>query len=165
MPESQPNLIVYSDGGCRGNPGAGAWAFVVVDGGAVQHSAGAFSYTTNNRMELTAAVNALSVVVANPAWRSRRISFYCDSQYVQKGITEWISNWRRRRWKTSDKKDVKNKDLWEALDALNGQLDVEWTWVKGHANNKYNCLCDDLCNIEMDKLAGTLSTPYLSENS
>lgn len=146
-----PSLIVYTDGGCSGNPGPGGWAYVIADGAVESSSSGGERATTNNRMELTAAINALSCVSANEAWKGRGISVFCDSQYVKNGITSWIKNWKGRGWKTAGRKDVKNRDLWEKLDALNSALDVSWNWVRGHAGVKYNEMCDRLCAAEMKK--------------
>lgn len=149
--DKSSQLIIYTDGGCRGNPGPGAWAFVVADGDGEHSFSGGESATTNNRMELTAAIEALRAASASPEWRGRSISMFCDSQYVKNGITSWIANWKKRGWKTANKKDVKNRDLWEKLDSLNSSLNVTWNWVRGHAGIKYNEMCDRLCAAEMEK--------------
>ena len=98
-------------------------------------------------MEITAAIEVLKYVKEH--YPKCKISVFIDSQYVKNGITTWIENWKLRKWKTSDRKNVKNQDLWEALDALNNELDVEWTWVKGHSGVKYNEMCDSLCKKEI----------------
>ena len=135
-------IEVYTDGGCSGNPGPGGWAYVVVSGDAPEEKWGAESSTTNNRMELQAVIAALEALSGTDT--SSGITVYTDSQYVQKGITLWIKDWKKKGWKTSDKKPVKNQDLWQRLDALSGALPVAWRWVKGHAGNKYNERCDFL---------------------
>lgn len=142
-------IVIYTDGGCSGNPGPGGWGCVIIDGTEESCLSGGEKYTTNNRMELTAAICALDAVVHNSSWKNRPVSVYSDSQYVKNGITSWISSWKKNGWKTSAKKDVLNKDLWMRLDALYSQLAVEWKWVKGHAGIKYNELCDALCRKEI----------------
>ena len=107
--------------------------------------------TTNNKMELSAAIAALSVVKNTPAFAGRHITVNIDSQYVKNGITQWIHSWKAKGWKTADKKPVKNQELWVQLDQLNAALDVTWNWVKGHAGIEYNELCDQLCQEEIRK--------------
>ncbi|MGD1819539.1 MAG: ribonuclease HI [Pleomorphochaeta sp.] len=144
-------IIIYTDGGCKGNPGVGAWAFVMYSGTQfiTEQSAG-LKYTTNNQMELTAVIVALKTcLTTNP----KKIILHTDSQYVKNGITTWVHNWKKNGWKTANKKPVKNKELWVELDALNSQLNVEYKWVKGHAGIELNERCDTLVNIEMDKLS------------
>ncbi len=144
-------IIIYTDGGCKGNPGVGAWAFVMYSGNQfiTEQSAG-LKYTTNNQMELTAVIVALKTcLTTNP----KKILLHTDSQYVKNGITTWVHNWKKNGWKTANKKPVKNKELWVELDALNSQLNVEYKWVKGHAGIELNERCDTLVNIEMDKLS------------
>ncbi len=144
-------IIIYTDGGCKGNPGVGAWAFVMYSGNQfiTEQSAG-LKYTTNNQMELTAVIVALKTcLTTNP----KKIILHTDSQYVKNGITTWVHNWKKNGWKTANKKPVKNKELWVELDALNSQLNVEYKWVKGHAGIELNERCDTLVNIEMDKLS------------
>jgi ribonuclease HI len=141
-------ISVYTDGGCSGNPGPGGWAYVITTVKAGQpvvltEKWGGEKATTNNRMEIRAVIAALEGCAALNA-KAGRITVYTDSQYVQKGITEWIHNWKRNSWRTSDKKPVKNQDLWMELDALAGKLALRWEWVKGHAGNKYNERCDAL---------------------
>ena len=145
------NLIIYTDGGCSGNPGPGGWGTVIIDGTNITKLSGGEKQTTNNRMELSAAINALDAVIKNTGWRNRHVEVYSDSQYVKNGITSWIKNWKKNGWKTAAKKPVLNQDLWIALDNLYNQLDIEWKWVKGHAGVEYNEICDQLCKMEMDK--------------
>lgn len=144
-------IIIYTDGGCHGNPGPGGWAIVVIADGVAKQLSGGEKLTTNNRMELMAAINALSVINNTSGFSAREVVVYIDSQYVKNGITSWIKGWKAKGWKTADKKPVKNQDLWEKLDALNSVLKVEWKWVKGHAGVEYNELCDSLCQKEIAK--------------
>jgi len=142
----ESSLKIYTDGGCSGNPGPGGWAYVMITETfqGVQISAqdkGGEKNTTNNRMELTAVIMALRALKTK---NERKASVLTDSQYVQKGITEWISAWKRNSWRTSGKSPVKNKDLWEELDALSNEFSLKWEWVKGHAGNEYNELCDEM---------------------
>ena len=135
-------MEVYTDGGCSGNPGPGGWAYVIIDGDVEPlEEWGAEESTTNNRMELQAVIAALQYIRGTET-APGAISIHTDSQYVQKGITEWIKEWKSRGWKTSAKKPVKNQDLWQRLDALSAGLPITWVWVKGHAGNKYNERCD-----------------------
>lgn len=144
-------IIIYTDGGCKGNPGVGAWAFVMYSNDKLitEQSSGVV-YTTNNQMELTAVIVALrSCLKVNP----EKIIVNTDSQYVKNGITSWVHNWKKNGWKTANKKPVKNKELWVELDQLNSKLNVSYKWVKGHAGIDLNERCDTLVNIEMDKLS------------
>jgi len=139
-------LKIYTDGGCSGNPGPGGWAYVIItqtiQGEQITaRNMGAQKETTNNRMELSAVIEALRALKAMNNV-SRRICVYTDSQYVQKGISEWIQNWKRNSWRTSGKKPVKNQELWMELDSLASDFTVNWEWVKGHAGDEYNELCD-----------------------
>ena len=137
-------LKIYTDGGCTGNPGPGGWAAVILeDGEDPREMSGGDDATTNNRMELTAAINALETVI-NIFGPRRNIEVHTDSQYVQKGISEWMRGWITRNWKTSAGKPVKNKDLWLQLNNLNDKLTVHWKWVKGHAGDEWNERCDEL---------------------
>ncbi len=137
---------IYTDGGCHGNPGAGGWAYVILGEDAViAEQYGAEQYTTNNRMEMIAAINALEKAVGLGVFSSAdEITVFTDSQYVQKGVKEWVSAWKKRGWLTADKKPVKNKDLWQKLDALAARLPLKWQWVKGHAGDVYNERCDKM---------------------
>ncbi|MDX1473530.1 MAG: ribonuclease HI [Reinekea sp.] len=142
------NVMLYTDGGCRGNPGPGGWGAVLIYGKHVLELYGSEADTTNNRMELLATIEGLRALK-----RPVPVDLYTDSKYVQQGITQWISNWKRNGWKTAAKKPVKNQDLWQMLDQVLGEHDVTWHWVKGHAGNKYNELADQLANRAMDELA------------
>ena len=144
-------IIVYTDGGCSGNPGPGGWGIVVIADGVAKQLSGGEKLTTNNRMELTAAITALQVIHNTEGFSARPITINIDSQYVKNGITTWIKGWKAKGWKTADKKPVKNQDLWVQLDQLNEGLNVNWNWVKGHAGVEYNEVCDQLCKIEMSK--------------
>lgn len=144
-------IVIYTDGGCHGNPGPGGWGAVVIDGNDVHLFSGGEKNTTNNRMELMAAIQSLKAVVSNEQWKSSEINVFSDSQYVKNGITSWIKNWKKNGWKTSAKKPVLNQDLWMQLDELYNALNVNWQWVKGHAGVKYNEMCDQLCQTEIAK--------------
>ena len=144
-------IIIYTDGGCSGNPGPGGWGIVVIADGIAKQLSGGEKLTTNNRMELTAAITALQVIRNTPSFAQRPVKLHIDSQYVKNGITTWIKSWKAKGWKTADKKPVKNQDLWVQLDALNEGLNIDWIWVKGHAGIEYNEICDQLCKAEMDK--------------
>lgn len=138
---------IYTDGGCRGNPGIGAWGVLLRYNGTERQLSGSEQETTNNRMELTAAIKGLESLT-----RDCKVRLTTDSQYVQKGITEWIIGWKARGWKTAAKKPVKNVDLWKQLDKLVVNHDVEWHWVRGHSGHAENELVDQLCNQAMDEL-------------
>ncbi len=147
-----PNeIVIYTDGACSGNPGPGGWGCVVLADGKEYTSSGGEQATTNNRMELCAAIAALSTVMQNPDWQQRPVKVNIDSQYVKNGITTWIKSWKAKGWRTAEKKPVKNRDLWETLDSFNNQLNVTWNWVKGHSGIKYNELCDKLATSEVEK--------------
>ena len=131
---------IYTDGACSGNPGPGGWGAVIFDNDNKQKNiSGSEENTTNNRMELLAAIMALEEVNTNS-----EITIYTDSNYVKNGITEWVLKWKENGWKNSNKEPVKNKDLWKKLDNLCAQNTIYWKWVKGHASNKYNNLADEL---------------------
>lgn len=132
---------IHADGACKGNPGPGGWGAWLAFDGKEKELCGGEALTTNNRMELTAVIRALEALK-----RSCKVKVFTDSVYVQKGITEWIHGWKMRNWRTSDKKPVKNDDLWRALDVLAQQHDVEWQWVKGHAGHAGNERADMLAN-------------------
>ena len=132
---------IFTDGACRGNPGPGGWGVVFRYGEVEKEIFGGEAATTNNRMELTAVIRALEALK-----QPSRVLLYTDSQYVQKGIQQWIHSWKRNGWKTADKKDVKNKELWVELDELRKRHDIEWHWVKGHAGHPENERADALAN-------------------
>ena len=142
---------IFTDGACSGNPGPGGWGIVVIADGIAKQLSGGEALTTNNKMELSAAIAALSIIKNTPSFAGRKVIFNIDSQYVKNGITIWIKGWKAKGWKTADKKPVKNQELWEQLDSLNSSLNVEWRWVKGHSGVEYNEICDRLCKAEMDK--------------
>jgi ribonuclease HI len=132
---------IFSDGACRGNPGPGGWGALLRAKGVEKELWGGEADTTNNRMELTAVIRALEALK-----RPSRVRLYTDSQYVQKGISQWIHGWKRNGWRTADKKDVKNADLWRELDELAQKHRIEWHWVKGHAGHPENERADQLAN-------------------
>ncbi len=143
------DVIIYSDGACKGNPGPGGWGAVLVSGSNEKELFGGESPTTNNRMELTAVIEALRALK-----RPCRIAVYTDSQYVQKGISEWLKGWKARGWKTADKKPVKNADLWQQLDVLSQQHEMTWHWVRGHNGHPGNERADMLANKGVASLTG-----------
>jgi ribonuclease HI len=138
---------IYTDGACRGNPGPGGWGAVLIAGSHRKTMHGGESSTTNNRMELTAAIEALNALKGK-----QTVNLHTDSKYVMEGINSWLAGWKRRGWKTSARKPVKNQDLWQALDEAVGRHDVRWKWVKGHAGNPGNEEADALANRGIDEL-------------
>lgn len=138
---------IYTDGACRGNPGPGGWGALLKYGQTEKEICGGEQNTTNNRMELMAAIEALKLLK-----RSCSLTLYTDSQYVRKGMLEWIDGWKARGWKTAAKKPVKNDDLWRALDEQVARHQVKWVWVKGHAGNPGNEKADELANRGIDEL-------------
>ena len=141
---SEP-VVVYTDGACKGNPGRGGWGALLRWGEHQKELFGGEALTTNNRMELTAVIEALA------ALKSRcRVAVYTDSEYVRNGITTWIHNWKLRGWRTADKKPVKNVELWQRLDELASQHDVQWHWVRGHNGDPGNERADELANLGVE---------------
>ena len=138
---------IYTDGACRGNPGPGGWGALLTCNGREKEISGAEALTTNNRMELTAVIRALEALKKPSAVR-----VFTDSEYVRKGITEWVKGWKARDWKTSDRKPVKNRDLWERLDELAAGHQVQWQWVKGHSGVPGNERVDRLANEAIDAM-------------
>jgi ribonuclease HI len=146
--ENSADIVeIWADGGCRGNPGPGGWGVLLRTGSREKELWGGEPATTNNRMELTAVIRALEAMK-----RPVQARVHTDSQYVQKGISEWIHGWKRNGWKTSDKKPVKNSDLWQQLDVLAAQHRVEWLWVRGHAGDPGNERADALANRGIDEV-------------
>jgi ribonuclease HI len=141
---------IYTDGACRGNPGPGGWGALLTTGEHRKELSGAEPLTTNNRMELTAVIRALEALK-----RPTEARIFTDSEYVRRGITEWVKSWKARGWKTADRKPVKNQDLWERLDALAAGHKIEWRWVKGHSGVPGNERVDQLANQAIDALRGT----------
>ncbi|GAW86504.1 ribonuclease HI [Bathymodiolus platifrons methanotrophic gill symbiont] len=138
---------IYTDGACRGNPGPGGWGVWLKRGDAEKELFGGEQETTNNRMELMAAIQALEILNQPCA-----VKLYSDSKYVLQGITEWMVNWKKRGWKTAAKKPVKNEDLWRRLDSAMQKHEIDWTWVKGHSGNPGNERADQLANQGIDSL-------------
>ena len=148
-----PQVIIHTDGACSGNPGPGGWGAILQSGGKTRELKGGELATTNNRMELMAAIQALEALT-----RDCRVELHTDSTYVMKGISEWIHNWKRRGWMTADKKPVKNDDLWKRLDQARLRHEVDWRWVKGHAGHELNERADALARQGMaDTLAARVS--------
>ena len=140
-----PKVVIHTDGACSGNPGPGGWGAVLHYGDKEKELRGGDLQTTNNRMELMAAIQALEALN-----KPCKVELHTDSTYVMKGISEWIHNWKRRGWKTADNKPVKNDDLWKRLDAARLRHDVDWRWVKGHAGHEFNERADVLARQGMD---------------
>lgn len=134
-------IKIYTDGACKGNPGVGGWGAIIMQGEKNIELFGGENETTNNRMELMAVIMALKEISSN-----LELTIYTDSTYVQKGISEWIKNWKVNNWRSSSKKPVKNKDLWIELDEAVGSRKINWEWVKGHAGNEGNEKADELAN-------------------
>jgi len=141
------SVEVFTDGACRGNPGPGGWGVVLRAGGHVKELSGGEPHTTNNRMELKAAIEALTAL-KQPC----RVALFTDSTYVRSGITEWLPSWRARGWRTTDRKPVKNQDLWMALAELADRHKVSWHWVKGHSGHPENDRADELANLGLDAM-------------
>lgn len=137
----RPQVTIYTDGACKGNPGPGGWGAWLSSDGREKELCGGERLTTNNRMELTAVIEALASLK-----RSCSVTIHTDSEYVRKGITEWIHGWKQRGWKTADRKPVKNAELWARLDALRELHTVQWHWVKGHSGDPGNERADALAN-------------------
>ena len=140
-------IVIHTDGACRGNPGPGGWAALLRSGSNEKVLSGAEPDTTNNRMELMAAIAALEALK-----RSCQVQLTTDSEYVRQGVTRWINSWKRNGWRTSQKKPVKNKDLWERLDGALGDHEIEWCWVKGHSGDPGNERVDLEANLAIDRM-------------
>ena len=142
------DIQIFTDGACRGNPGPGGWGVILRSGSHEKELFGAEQSTTNNRMELRAAIEGLAALK-----RPSRVTVTTDSQYVRQGITQWIEGWKRNQWRTSAKKPVKNQDLWQLLDELTSRHEVTWEWVKGHSGHPDNEHADALANRGIDELS------------
>ena len=143
---------IYTDGACRGNPGPGGWGVWMRTDGQERELCGGEADTTNNRMELTAAIRSLA------ALKQRcQVTLYTDSEYVRRGISEWLANWKQRGWKTAARKPVKNADLWRALDEVADLHEIDWRWVKGHSGNPGNERADQLANKGLEAHLGQLA--------
>jgi ribonuclease HI len=141
---SKPEIVIYTDGACSGNPGPGGWGAILISGEHRKELSGGEAVTTNNRMELLAAISALEAL-KGPS----HVDLHTDSKYVQDGIAKWIHGWKKNGWKTADKKPVKNVELWQRLDAARQRHEVEWHWVKGHAGHDENERADELAREGM----------------
>ena len=139
-------IKIYTDGSCIGNPGQGGWAAIILDDGKKTEIKGNKKNTTNNQMELLAPIEALKKIP-----RGSKVKIFTDSKYLKSGITEWIYNWKKNGWKTANKKEVSNKELWTELDQLNSEFEISWNWVKAHStdelNNKVDLLAKDAANL------------------
>jgi ribonuclease HI len=144
-----PTVVIYTDGACRGNPGPGGWGAILISGDSRKEIRGGELATTNNRMELMAAIQALEALK-----RPCRVELHTDSQYVKNGITEWLRLWKARGWRTQSKGAVKNEDLWRRLDTANARHEVTWKWVKGHAGHELNERADELAGLGMRETLG-----------
>ena len=142
------DIQIFTDGACRGNPGPGGWGVILRSGSHEKELFGGEQSTTNNRMELRAAIEGLAALK-----RPSQVTVTTDSQYVRQGITQWIEGWKRNQWRTSAKKPVKNQDLWQLLDQLTSRHEVTWEWVKGHSGHPDNELADALANRGIDELS------------
>jgi ribonuclease HI len=141
------HVTIHTDGACKGNPGPGGWGAILQASGKTKELCGGEPLTTNNRMELTAAIMALEALT-----RPCKIDLHTDSKYVMDGITGWIHGWKARGWKTADKKPVKNDDLWKRLDVARTRHEVKWHWVKGHAGHELNERADQLANLGIERM-------------
>ena len=142
-----PKVVIYTDGACSGNPGPGGWGAILISGGHRKDLWGGDPATTNNRMELMAAIQALEALT-----KPCQVELHTDSKYMLDGVTQWIHGWKRRGWKTADNKPVKNEDLWRRLDEARGRHDVDWRWVKGHAGHELNEHADTLARRGVEEV-------------
>ena len=149
MSGAKPAVVVYTDGACSGNPGPGGWAAILISGEHRKELSGGEAGTTNNRMELLAAISALEALKSPSS-----VELHTDSQYVQDGIGEWIHGWKKNGWKTADSKPVKNAELWQRLDAARKRHEVDWRWVNGHAGHVENERADELAREGMSPSCG-----------
>lgn len=151
-------VVIHSDGGCHGNPGPGGWAASLSYGRHTRKLSGGEPATTNNRMELQAAIEALNAL-KEPC----NVEFFTDSTYVKNGVTVWLGTWKRNGWRTKSKKPVKNDDLWRALDLAVSRHQVRWNWLKGHAGHLGNELCDQLANDAIEQIKNSFTPEQLKE--
>lgn len=142
------HIEIFTDGACRGNPGPGGWGALLRHNGVEREFFGGAPDTTNNRMELSAAIEGLKALKEHC-----KVTLTTDSVYVKNGITQWLEGWKKKNWKTASRKPVKNVDLWQALDEQNQRHDVEWLWVKGHSGHRENEIADQLANRGIDELS------------
>ena len=149
---AQVTVEIFTDGACRGNPGPGGWAALLRYGQTERSISGAERHTTNNRMELRAAIEGLAALK-----RTSRVELTTDSQYVRQGITRWIMAWKRRGWRRADRQPVLNRDLWQCLDTLNTKHEVTWHWVKGHSGHVENEAVDRAANVAIDDMLGRMT--------
>ena len=149
---------IYTDGACKGNPGPGGWGALLRYGKVEKQLRGGDPMTTNNRMELSAAIQALQALK-----RPCQVQLYTDSEYLRRGITEWLQNWKRNGWRTAAKQPVKNADLWQALEAAAAPHRIEWHWVKGHSGHPENELADQLANLAIEDLRNEKPMPGVVE--
>ncbi len=149
---SDDSIIIYTDGACRGNPGPGGWGVLMQFQDNEKELYGGEAQTTNNRMELTAAIQGLLALTS----KAHPVQLFTDSEYVKNGITQWMTGWKQRGWKTAAKKPVKNQDLWQQLDAIANDYDIEWCWVKGHSGHPGNERADALANQGIDELTSAV---------
>ncbi len=150
-------VTIYSDGGCRGNPGPGGWGVILIYGKSRKELSGAAMATTNNRMELTGCIEALRAL-KEPC----RVELHTDSQYVQRGMSEWLPKWKAKGWKRG-REPIKNLDLWQSLDREAGRHELSWKWVRGHAGHPENERCDELANLAIDELCARSTRADLSQ--
>ena len=141
-------LKIWTDGSCLGNPGTGDWAFVATDGTNIAHKSGAEQNTTNNRMELTAVISALTAA----ARRHSAVELHTDSKYVKDGMENWLAKWQKNNWRTANKKPVKNQDLWQKMAELASKIDIHWVWVRGHNGEEFNEMCDTLARTAAESI-------------
>ena len=144
-----PKVLIYTDGACRGNPGPGGWGAILISNGREKELCGGEPATTNNRMELMAAIQALEALN-----KPCKVELHTDSTYVKNGVTQWIHGWKARGWKTADRSPVKNEDLWKRIDQARARHEVDWRWVKGHAGHELNERADVLANKGMREMLG-----------
>ena len=146
-----PKVLIYTDGACRGNPGPGGWGAILISNGREKELCGGEPATTNNRMELMAAIQALEALN-----KPCKVELHTDSTYVKNGVTQWIHGWKARGWKTADRSPVKNEDLWKRIDLARARHEVDWRWVKGHAGHELNERADVLANKGMKEMLGEI---------